>query len=113
MTAVNADSPCLIPADKQSAMLKILPRQPGVYLMKGADGRVIYVGKASILRNRVRSYFQSQADHSPKVRAMVAKIADFEYIVTGSEKEALLLESNLLKEHRPRYNVKLRDDKQY
>ena len=66
-----------------------------------------------MLRNRVRSYFRSQEDLGPKVRAMVARVADFEYIVTRSEKEALLLESNLLKEHRPRYNVKLRDDKQY
>jgi excinuclease ABC subunit C len=113
MTAADAESPCLIPAEALAAMLKNLPRQPGVYLMKGADGRVIYVGKAGVLRNRVRSYFGSQADLQPKVRAMVAKVADFDYIVTGSEKEALLLESNLLKEHRPRYNIKLRDDKQY
>src|SRR5919202_875932 len=111
--AADTESPCLIPPEKLAAMLKNLPRQPGVYLMKGADGRVIYVGKAAVLRNRVRSYFQSQADLPPKVRAMVAKIADFDYIITASEKEALLLESNLLKEHRPRYNIKLRDDKQY
>ena len=103
----------MIPPEELAAMLKNLPRQPGVYLMKGADGRVIYVGKAAVLRNRVRSYFQSQVDLPPKVRAMVAKIADFDYIITASEKEALLLESNLLKEHRPRYNIKLRDDKQY
>jgi excinuclease ABC subunit C len=107
------DSPCLIPADELQARLSQLPRQPGVYLMKGADGRVLYVGKAAVLRHRVRSYFGSQDDLPPKVRAMVAKVADFEYIVTDSEKEALLLESNLLKEHRPRYNIKLRDDKQY
>ena len=107
------ESPCLIPSERLEAMLDGLPRRPGVYLMKDAQGRVIYVGKAGVLRNRVRSYFRSQDDLGPKVRAMVARVADFEYIVTASEKEALLLESNLLKEHRPRYNIKLRDDKQY
>ena len=107
------DSPCLIPADRLAERLKALPRQPGVYLMRDSHARVIYVGKAGVLRNRVRSYFGSQDDLGPKTRAMVARVADFEYIVTGSEKEALLLESNLLKEHRPRYNIKLRDDKQY
>ncbi|HEX2034603.1 MAG TPA: excinuclease ABC subunit UvrC [Chloroflexota bacterium] len=107
------EQPSLIPAERLTAQLNALPRQPGVYLMKDAAGRVIYVGKAAILRNRVRSYFRAQPEDDPKVRAMVARVADFDYIVTGSEKEALLLESNLLKEHRPRYNVKLRDDKQY
>jgi excinuclease ABC subunit C len=107
------ESPCLIPSERLEAMLDGLPRRPGVYLMKDAQGRVAYVGKAGVLRNRVRSYFRSQDDLGPKVRAMVARVADFEYIVTASEKEALLLESNLLKEHRPRYNIKLRDDKQY
>jgi excinuclease ABC subunit C len=106
-------SPCLIPADRLAERLKALPRQPGVYLMRDSSGRIIYVGKAGVLRNRVRSYFGAQDDLGPKTRALVARIADFEYIVTGSEKEALLLESNLLKEHRPRYNIKLRDDKQY
>ncbi|HET7770924.1 MAG TPA: excinuclease ABC subunit UvrC, partial [Chloroflexota bacterium] len=106
-------SPCLIPAEKLAERLGALPRQPGVYLMKDSQGRVIYVGKAQVLRNRVRSYFGAQTDFRPSTRAMVARIADFEYIVTASEKEALLLESNVLKEHRPRYNIKLRDDKQY
>jgi excinuclease ABC subunit C len=110
---VVAESPCLIPPKRLAELLKQLPREPGVYLMKDSAGRIIYVGKAGVLRNRVRSYFGSQDDLQPKVRAMVARVADFEYIVTGSEKEALLLESNLLKEHRPRYNIKLRDDKQY
>ncbi len=105
--------PSLIPHERLEALLDGLPRRPGVYLMKDAQGRVIYVGKAGVLRNRVRSYFRSQDDLPSKVRAMVARVADFEYIVTRSEKEALLLESNLLKEHRPRYNIKLRDDKQY
>jgi excinuclease ABC subunit C len=107
------ETACLIPPDKLAERLAALPREPGVYLMKDAQGRVIYVGKAGVLRNRVRSYFGSQDDLPPKVRAMVARVADFTYIVAKSEKEALLLENNLLKEHHPRYNVKLRDDKDY
>src|SRR6266545_1144124 len=106
-------SPCLIPTEKLAERLAALPRQPGVYLMKDSHGRVIYVGKAQVLRNRMRSYFGTQTDMEPTTRALVARIADFEYIVTASNKEALLLESNLVKEHRPRYNIKLRDDKQY
>lgn len=93
--------------------LKLLPDKPGVYLMKNADGDIIYVGKAVLLKNRVRSYFQSSHGHSPKVRAMVAQIEDFEYIITDSEVEALILECNLIKKHRPRYNVRLKDDKSY
>jgi len=90
-----------------------LPDKPGVYLMKDDQGRIIYVGKAIVLHNRVRSYFQSSRNHSPKVLAMVSKIADIEYIVTGSEVEALILECNLIKKHRPKYNISLRDDKTY
>jgi excinuclease ABC subunit C len=90
-----------------------LPDQPGVYLMKDEQGRIIYVGKAVILKNRVRSYFQASRNHSPKVKAMVAKIADLEYIVTASEMEALILECNLIKKHHPKYNISLRDDKMY
>ncbi len=90
-----------------------LPDKPGVYLMKDDQGRIIYVGKAVILHNRVRSYFQSSRNHSPKVQAMVARIADLEYIVTASEIEALILECNLIKKHRPKYNISLRDDKTY
>ncbi|MBO8142329.1 MAG: excinuclease ABC subunit UvrC [Firmicutes bacterium] len=93
--------------------LSALPNRPGVYLMKNAAGEVIYVGKAVSLRNRVRSYFQSPAGLSAKVRVMAAQVADIDYIVTGSEVEALILEANLIKEHRPRYNVRLRDDKAY
>lgn len=93
--------------------LAVLPTSPGVYLMKDAMGEVIYVGKAINLRNRVRSYFQPSSDHSPKVAAMVEHIADLDYIVTASELEALILECNLIKKHRPRYNVRLRDDKTY
>ncbi|MBQ2114049.1 MAG: GIY-YIG nuclease family protein, partial [Selenomonadales bacterium] len=93
--------------------LQLLPDKPGVYLMKNADKRIIYVGKAINLKNRVRSYFQSSKNHSPKVRAMVEKIATFEYIITTSEIEALILECNLIKRHRPRYNISLKDDKTY
>ncbi|MBQ7198104.1 MAG: excinuclease ABC subunit UvrC, partial [Selenomonadaceae bacterium] len=93
--------------------LKTLPDSPGVYLMKNSQGKIIYVGKAIVLKNRVRQYFQSNKNHSVKVRAMVAKIADFETIVTSSEVEALILECNLIKKHRPRYNVCLKDDKSY
>ena len=90
-----------------------LPTSPGVYLMKDDAGQVIYVGKAINLRNRVRSYFQSSRNHSPKVSRMVERIADIDYLVTGSELEALILECNLIKKHRPHYNVRLRDDKTY
>ncbi len=93
--------------------LKLLPDKPGVYLMKNAEGRIIYVGKAIVLKNRVRQYFQSGKNHSPKVRAMVSHIADFEIIMTASEVEALILECNLIKKHRPRYNISLKDDKSY
>ncbi len=93
--------------------LKLLPENPGVYIMKDAAGKIIYVGKAIVLKNRVRQYFQSSRNHTPKVRAMVAKIADFEFIMTASEVEALILECNLIKKHRPRYNISLKDDKSY
>lgn len=93
--------------------LKILPDKPGVYLMKNSLGEVIYVGKAKVLKNRVRQYFQSSKNHSEKVRAMVKNIAEFEYIVTDSEMEALILECNLIKKYRPRYNILLKDDKHY
>ncbi|MCI6283916.1 excinuclease ABC subunit UvrC [Selenomonas sp.] len=93
--------------------LKLLPENPGVYIMKDAAGKIIYVGKAVVLKNRVRQYFQSQRNHTPKVRAMVANVADFETIMTTSEVEALILECNLIKKHRPRYNISLKDDKSY
>ena len=94
--------------------LKALPKRPGVYLMKDARDRIIYVGKAKILRNRVRSYFQTinRRTH-PKVAALVARIRDFDWVVTGSEVEALILEGNLIKQHKPRYNVLLKDDKAF
>lgn len=93
--------------------LAVLPDKPGVYLMHDAAGKVIYVGKAVVLKNRVRSYFRKLASHTPKVKAMVAKIAEIETIVTSSEVEALILECNLIKKYRPRYNISLKDDKTY
>jgi len=94
-------------------LLQTLPAKPGVYLMKDKRGEVIYVGKAVNLRSRVRSYFHTSAGHSPKLRRMAAKVADVDFIVTDSEVEALILECNLIKEYRPRYNVRLKDDKRY
>lgn len=93
--------------------LAVLPEKPGVYLMHDATGKVIYVGKAVVLKNRVRSYFRNLASHTPKVRAMVEKIAEIETIVTNSEVEALILECNLIKKYRPHYNIMLKDDKTY
>ena len=93
--------------------LKNLPEKPGVYIMHNSDDEVIYVGKAKILKNRVRQYFQKSSSHTPKVRAMVSNIKYFEYIVTDSEVEALVLECTLIKKHRPKYNILLKDDKQY
>ena len=93
--------------------LKKMPDNPGVYIMKDEKGEIIYVGKAVILKNRVRQYFQNSKAHSPKVRHMVSKIKEFEYIVTDTELEALILECNLIKEYRPKYNILLKDDKSY
>lgn len=93
--------------------LKQLPEEPGVYLMKDKFDNIIYVGKAKILKNRVRQYFQSSKNHSSKVKSMVKNIEKFEYIITDSELEALILECNLIKKYKPKYNVLLRDDKTY
>ena len=93
--------------------LKKLPAEPGVYLMKDENDKVIYVGKAISLKNRVRQYFQSSKNHTSKVKSMVKNIYKFEYIITDSELEALILECNLIKKYRPKYNVLLRDDKTY
>ncbi|HVK06318.1 MAG TPA: excinuclease ABC subunit UvrC [Armatimonadaceae bacterium] len=93
--------------------LKNLPTLPGCYLYKDRDGTIIYVGKAINLRNRVRSYFQKSANHTPKTKRLVANIVDMEWIVTDTELEALILECSLIKKHRPKYNVRLRDDKHY
>ncbi|WP_456443958.1 GIY-YIG nuclease family protein [Caldithrix abyssi] len=93
--------------------LSRIPAKPGCYLFKDADGAILYVGKANVLKNRVRSYFQKSRPFHPRLNALVKKIADIEWIVTDSEVEALILENNLIKEHKPRYNVNLRDDKSY
>lgn len=93
--------------------IKNLPDKPGVYLMKNSLGEVIYVGKAKVLKNRVKSYFQKSKNHSEKVKVMVKNIAEFEYIVTDSEMEALILECNLIKKYNPKYNILLKDDKFY
>lgn len=93
--------------------LSHLPAAPGVYYFKNEKGGVIYVGKTISLKNRVRSYYQQSNLQSPKVRSLISRATDFEYIVTDNEVEALILESNLIKEHRPRYNVILKDDKSY
>ena len=90
-----------------------LPESPGVYLFKNEQREIIYIGKAAVLADRVRSYFQKSADHSPKTSLLVTQVADLETMVTRSELEALILESNLVKRHKPRFNVVLRDDKQY
>ncbi len=98
---------------KLTQTLASLPTQPGVYLHKDARGKILYVGKAKNLRNRVRSYFQKKSELEAKIRIMVAKVADVETIVTRNEVEALLLESNFIKQYKPPYNVVLRDDKHY
>lgn len=96
-----------------TSLLDNLPTKPGCYLMKDAAGKVIYVGKAINLRNRVRSYFHSSNSHHPRTNQLVRKIADIEWIVVDSELEALILEMNLIKKYRPHYNVRLKDDKRY
>jgi excinuclease ABC subunit C len=103
----------MVGPESLTPILNGLPAKPGCYLMKSADGAVIYVGKAVNLRSRVRSYFQPSADHGRKVAELVTHVADIEWIVVGSELEALILEMNLIKRHRPKYNVRLKDDKRY
>ncbi len=93
--------------------LHAIPTKPGVYLYKNAQGKIIYVGKAINLRHRVRSYFHNSAQHSVKTRHLVRDIVDIEFIIAGSELEALLLENTLIKKHQPRYNIRLKDDKRY
>ena len=92
--------------------IKLLPKNPGVYVMLGSDGEIIYVGKAKNLKNRVSQYFNGSAKQD-KVMAMVASISDFYYIITGSEADALSLENNLIKKNKPKYNILLKDDKTY
>ena len=91
--------------------LKTLPTNPGVYLMKDKDGKIIYVGKAINLRNRVRSYFRAQPKEAVKTKALVRHIEDLEYIIVDNETEALVLECNLIKKYRPKYNISLKDGK--
>src|SRR5215813_12386539 len=90
-----------------------VPDRPGVYLYRDAKQQVLYVGKAASLKSRVRSYFQESRPRDPKTDALVGQIRDLDVIVTANELEALILESNLVKKHRPRYNIVLRDDKHY
>src|SRR5512144_557717 len=100
-------------SEKIQGILATLPTKPGVYIMKNAAEMIIYVGKAINLRNRVRSYFHADASHDAKTRRLVREIVDIEWIVVGSELEALILEMNLIKKHRPKYNIRLKDDKRY
>ena len=93
--------------------LENLPTNPGVYLMKNDQGEIIYVGKAINLRNRVRSYFRELKPEQAKTKALVRHIADLEYILADNELEALVLECNLIKKYRPKYNISLKDDKTY
>src|SRR3954449_2890615 len=100
-------------AARVESRLKELPAKPGVYLFRGADGGVLYVGKAKSLRPRVRSYFQARGDGRHGIPQLVQRVEDIEVIVTGNEVEALHLEQNLVKRHRPPFNVRLRDDKSF
>ena len=109
MNAPNAKNNC----SRFSSRLAAVPHKPGVYLLKDSSGRLLYVGKASLLRTRLRSYFQKQTLLAPKTRHLIKRISDFEYIVTESEQEALLLENSLIKQHLPRFNARLKDDKTY
>ena len=102
-----------MPTEKVAEKLKTLPAKPGVYQYHDATGKIIYVGKAINLRNRVRSYFHASGDHSTKTLRLVSEIADLEWIITETELEALLLESNLIKRHKPHFNIRLKDDKRY
>ena len=96
-----------------SEQLRQLPTSPGVYLMKDRQGNILYVGKAANLYNRVRSYFGSKQNLTPKLERMVARVADLDFFVTSSDQEAIILELNLIKRYRPHYNVRLKDDKTF
>jgi excinuclease ABC subunit C len=100
-------------AEEIRNQIETMPHKPGVYLMHDVDEEIIYIGKTVDLRNRVRSYFQASAQKQTKVRAIVSEVADLDFIITDSELEALILEANLIKKHRPRYNVRFKDDKRY
>jgi excinuclease ABC subunit C len=105
--------PTKVPQQKFAAQLKAMPAKPGVYIFKNAKGDIVYVGKAAVLRTRVRSYFGATHAFEPKVRQLVERIADIEFILTASAQEALLLEATLVKRHQPFFNVRLKDDKHY
>jgi len=100
-------------SEKLQGILATLPTKPGCYIYRNAEGTIIYVGKAINIKNRVRSYFHADNSHDNKTRRLVREIADIEWIVVGSELEALILEMNLIKKHRPKYNIRLKDDKRY
>jgi excinuclease ABC subunit C len=100
-------------SEKLQGILATLPTKPGCYIYRNAEGTIIYVGKAINIKNRVRSYFHSDSSHDNKTRRLVRDIADIEWILVGSELEALILEMNLIKKHRPKYNIRLKDDKRY
>jgi excinuclease ABC subunit C len=100
-------------SEKLQGILATLPAKPGCYIYRNAEGTIIYVGKAISLKNRVRSYFHADSSHDGKTRRLVRDIVDIEWIVVGSELEALILEMNLIKKHRPKYNIRLKDDKRY
>lgn len=110
-----AARPLLLQPERLRQRLKDVPAEPGCYLMRDADDRILYIGKAKVLRHRVRSYFQSGSGHghSPRIALMVRQVCEIEFIVTDSEAEALALESNLIKNHQPHFNVLLKDDKKY
>ncbi|MDA1246924.1 MAG: GIY-YIG nuclease family protein, partial [Cyanobacteria bacterium] len=107
--------PLLQQPERLKARLKEVPSEPGCYLLRDASDRILYIGKAKVLRNRVRSYFQSGSGHahSPRISLMVRQVCEIEFIVTDSEAEALALESNLIKQNQPHFNVLLKDDKKY
>ena len=105
--------PLLQQPERLQQRLAALPKEPGCYLMRDAEDRILYIGKAKVLRQRVRSYFHQSPGHSPRISLMVRQIWDIEFIVTDSENEALVLESNLIKAHQPHFNVLLKDDKKY
>jgi len=110
-----SQTPLLLEPARLKARLAEIPGEPGCYLMRDGEDRVLYIGKAKVLRNRVRSYFQSGSGHghSPRIRLMVRQVCEIEFIVTDSEAEALALESNLIKQNQPHFNVLLKDDKKY
>src|SRR5688500_2945944 len=113
MVGQEVKLPAMVISEKLLGILATLPAKPGCYLMKNTEGKIIYVGKAISLRNRVRSYFHADSSHDGKTRRLVREIANIEWIVVGSELEALILEMNLIKKHRPKYNVRRKDDKRY